>query len=91
MRGHDPRGSARMFTIEVKVGLKKGVVDPEGSNTLKSLNLLGFEEVGSVKTLKVFRIEMEAPSKEDALKRADEMCQRLLMNPVIHTYLIDVI
>lgn len=80
-----------MFTLEVKVGLKKGVVDPEGSNTLKSLHLLGFGEVESVKTLKVFRIEMDAPSKEDALKRADEMCQRLLMNSVIHTYRIDVI
>lgn len=80
-----------MFTVEVKVGLKKGVVDPEGNNTNKSLQLLGFSEVRSVKSLKVFRMEIEADSKDAARKRVEEMCQRLLSNPVIHTYQIDFI
>jgi phosphoribosylformylglycinamidine synthase PurS subunit len=78
-----------MFTVEVKVGLKKGVVDPEGNNTNKSLQLLGYSEVRSVKSLKVFRMEIEADSKDAAKKRVEEMCQRLLSNPVIHTYQID--
>jgi phosphoribosylformylglycinamidine synthase len=80
-----------MFTVEVKVGLKKGVVDPEGNNTNKSLQLLGYSEVRSVKSLKVFRLEVEADSKEAARKRVEEMCQRLLSNPVIHTYQIDIL
>jgi phosphoribosylformylglycinamidine synthase len=78
-----------MFTVEVKVGLKKGVVDPEGNNTNKSLQLLGFSEVRSVKSLKVFRMEIDAESKETARARVEDMCQRLLSNPVIHTYQID--
>jgi phosphoribosylformylglycinamidine synthase len=78
-----------MFTVEVKVGLKKGVVDPEGNNTLKSLNLLGYSEARTVKTLKVFRMEVDSASKEEARKRVEEMCQRLLSNPVIHTYQIE--
>jgi phosphoribosylformylglycinamidine synthase len=78
-----------MFTVEVKVGLKKGVSDPEGSNTHKSLELLGFGEVRSVKSLKVYRMEIDAPSKEAAVERVEEMCRKILTNPVIHTHEIE--
>jgi phosphoribosylformylglycinamidine synthase len=75
-----------MFSVEVKVGLKKGVSDPEGSNTHKSLELLGFGEVRSVKSLKVYRMEVDAPTKEVAFERVEDMCRRILTNPVIHTH-----
>lgn len=78
-----------MFTVEVKVGLKKGVSDPEGANTRKSLELLGYGEVRSVKSLKVYRIEVDAPSEEQARTRVEEMCMRILTNPVIHTHEIE--
>lgn len=80
-----------MYTAEVKVGLKKGVTDPEGSNTKKSLDLLGYSEVKDVKSVKVYRIEIDSDSEENARSRLEEMCERLLTNPVIHTYRIDFI
>ena len=43
-----------MFEVRVTVGLKKGISDPEGSNTLKALKLLGFSQVESVKTTRTF-------------------------------------
>lgn len=75
-----------MFTVEVKVGLKKGVSDPEGANTHKSLELLGFKEVSSVRFLKVYRMTIDAPDKGSAMERVEEMCRKLLTNPVIHTH-----
>ncbi len=75
-----------MFAVEVKVGLKKGVSDPEGSNTRKSLELLGYEEVKEVRSLKVFRMQIDAGSREEARERLEEMCKRLLANPVINTH-----
>jgi phosphoribosylformylglycinamidine synthase PurS subunit len=75
-----------MLTVEVKVGLKKGVVDPEGANTRKSLELLGYRSVVSVKSLKVFRMDLDITDRDEARRKVDEMCQRLLTNPVIHTY-----
>ncbi|MCK5773734.1 MAG: phosphoribosylformylglycinamidine synthase subunit PurS [Thermoplasmata archaeon] len=75
-----------MFAVEVKVGLKKGVSDPEGSNTRKSLELLGYEEVKEVRSLKVYRMQIDATSREEAQKRLEEMCKRLLSNPVINTH-----
>ncbi|MBN1677228.1 MAG: phosphoribosylformylglycinamidine synthase subunit PurS [Candidatus Thermoplasmatota archaeon] len=76
-----------MVVAEVRVELKKGVADPEGKNTLKALELLGFEGLKDVKTIKVFEIHLDGQSGE-AEKRVDEMCRRLLANPVIHNYSI---
>jgi phosphoribosylformylglycinamidine synthase len=74
-----------MVVAEVRVELKKGVADPEGKNTLKALELLGFEGVRDVKTVKVFEIEMVGSAGE-AQAKVQEMCEKLLANPVIHNY-----
>ncbi len=78
-----------MAVAEVRVELKKGVADPEGKNVLKALKLLGFEGVKDVRSVKVFDIFVDG---DDASveKKVDEMCQKLLANPVIHNYSIKV-
>ena len=68
----------------MRVELKKGVADPEGKNTKKALDLLGFDKVTGVKTSKFFTIQIDAGSAEEARKMVDEMCIKLLSNPVIH-------
>ena len=78
-----------MAIAEVRVELKKGVADPEGKNTLKALELLGFEGVKDVKTVKVFDIHLEGDG-EDVEKKVDDMCRKLLANPVIHNYSIEI-
>jgi len=75
-----------MFTVEVKVGLKRGVTDPEGSNTKKSLSLLGYDEVTDVKSAKLYKIEIDLDDEKEARKRVEEMCERILTNPVIHSH-----
>jgi phosphoribosylformylglycinamidine synthase PurS subunit len=79
-----------MYTAEVRVNLKKGVADPEGMNTRKALELLGFKDIASVSSVKMFRITLDAADEPDARKRTDDMCRRLLTNPVIHNYTIDI-
>jgi len=78
-----------MAVAEVRVELKKGVADPEGKNTLKALELLGFEGLRDVKSVKVFEIELEG-NAGDAEKKVGEMCRKLLANPVIHNYTIKI-
>lgn len=78
-----------MAIAEVRVTLKKGVADPEGKNTLKALELLGFEGVREVRSVKVFEIEMGG-RKAEVEKRVEEMCKKLLANPVVHNYTIAV-
>ncbi len=79
-----------MVVAEVKIELKEGVADPEGTNTKKALELLDWEIEG-VKSGKIYEIDLgEDISKENARKEVEEMCKRLLANPVIQTYEIDI-
>ena len=80
-----------MFEVRVTVGLKKGVSDPEGTNTLKALNLLGFDNVISPKTTRTFDLMIDDTNQKNIRKDVEQMCQRLLINPVIHTYSIEII
>jgi|TARA_B100001029_G_scaffold1317_1_gene1004 phosphoribosylformylglycinamidine synthase PurS subunit len=75
--------------IEVRVGLKKGMADPEGANVKKALKLLGFDNVDAVESVKFYKITIDMDEKS-ALKEAEKMCQRLLANPVVHEYSITV-
>ncbi len=80
-----------MVVAEVKIELKKGVADPEGMNTEKTLKLLGWD-VDKVETGKLFEIDLgDNISKEEAKKEVEEMCKKLLANPVIQTYDISII
>ena len=80
-----------MFEARVTIGLKKGVSDPEGANTLKALHLLGFNTVKEAKTIRTIDLLIDGKNKNDVKNKVEQMCQRLLTNPVIHTYKIDVI
>jgi len=79
-----------MFEAKVTIRLKKGVSDPEGVNTLKALHLLGFENVKDAKTTRTFDLLIDRKNKSDVKKDVEQMCQRLLTNPVIHTYEIEI-
>jgi phosphoribosylformylglycinamidine synthase subunit PurS len=77
-----------MVRVRVEIRLKKGVADPEGDNVHKALTLLGFRGVRGVQSTKVFRIDLGTKGAEAAKEEAEEMCRRLLANPVIHDYAI---
>ncbi len=78
-----------MTVVEIRIELKKGVADPEGSNTRKTVESLGFKGVNSVKTVKVFEMDIDAPA-DRAKEMGEEMCRKLLANPVIQNYKVTV-
>ncbi|MBW3582966.1 MAG: phosphoribosylformylglycinamidine synthase subunit PurS [Euryarchaeota archaeon] len=75
-----------MYRAEVRIGLKKGVADPEGANTHKTLKLLGFEDIREVHTVKLFTLDVDTDSEAAAKDEVERACRRLLANPVIHDY-----
>jgi phosphoribosylformylglycinamidine synthase len=77
-----------MLTAEIRIGLKKGVADPEGQNAKKALELLGYQGVSDVKTVKVFVVQLDMTDKAEAQKLIENMCHRLFANPVIHDFKI---
>lgn len=69
----------------VTVMLKKGVLDPQGKAIGTALGGLGFEGVGDVRQGKVIEIELKDGATE---KTVQDMCEKLLTNPVIEDYKI---
>ncbi len=80
-----------MVDAEVRVELKKGVADPEGKNVEKTLSLLGFEGIGTVNTIKVYHVQLGERNEQRALEMLEDMCEKLLANPVIHNYSVRIL
>lgn len=75
----------------VHVFLKEGVLDPQGKAVASALKTLGFSEVESVRQGKFFDIETGAVPEGDADARVREYCTKLLSNPVIENFRIEII
>ena len=73
----------------VYVGLKPGVLDPQGRTIARSLNDLGFNEVESALQGKVIELNLSGTDTEAAEARVKEMCEKLLANTVIENYRIE--
>ncbi|MEW6154062.1 MAG: phosphoribosylformylglycinamidine synthase subunit PurS [Actinomycetota bacterium] len=67
----------------VEVKPREGIADPEGATVQRALAGLGYEGVGDVRIGKAVRFTIEAASEAEARAQVDELCQRLLTNPVI--------
>ena len=68
---------------------KEGILDPQGQAVEQSLRKLGFA-VADARVGRVVDVEVEAPSAEEARERVEEMCSRLLANPLIESYEVEV-
>ncbi len=80
-----------MVLARVEVRLKHGVADPEGDNTLKALNLLGFEQVAAVRSIRTFELDLRTEDEAQAREDLEAMCTRLLANPVVHDYSFELV
>jgi phosphoribosylformylglycinamidine synthase len=76
---------ARVF-----VTLKPSVFDPQGTTVAEALHALGYGSVTDVRQGKYFELEIAASSLDEARQIAEEAAARLLANPVIERYTIDI-
>ena len=65
---------------------KKGVLDPQGKAVERSLHALGFNEAHDIHIGKYIELALDGVDREQAQRRTDEMCRRLLANGVIEDY-----
>jgi phosphoribosylformylglycinamidine synthase len=76
---------ARVF-----VTLKPSVFDPQGTTVAEALHTLGYAAVRDVRQGKYFELEIEAGTQDEARRLATEAADRLLANPVIESYRIEI-
>lgn len=77
------------FDVEVRISLKQGILDPEARAIQHALTDLGFP-TKRLSTARVFSFTLEAADRAGAEETARQMCERLLANPVIHRYEVEV-
>jgi len=77
------------YNAEVKISLKKGMLNPEAATIQRAIALLDYK-VENTDTIEIIKFSIEGEDEETAHDNVDEMCQRLLCNPVIHDYEITI-
>jgi len=75
-----------MCLAKVYITLKPTVNDPQGLTIRGALHELGFQNVTSVRAGKYMEIRVDEEDKARAEKQLQEMCRKLLANPVIENF-----
>ena len=79
-----------MPNARVFVTLKKSVFDPQGKTIHDALQSLGYQGVADVRQGKFFELSLDGVGAEEARKTVEEIAHRVLSNPVIESYRVEV-
>lgn len=79
----------KTFDAKIKVTLKKSVLDPQGSTLKHALDTMGYESVEDVRVGKFLEVKIKEENTEKAKAKLEEICAKLLANPVIEEYCVE--
>jgi phosphoribosylformylglycinamidine synthase len=74
------------FIAEINVMPLKALLDPQGKAVTHSMKNIGFTEVSNVRIGKHITLEIEAKTKEIAMERVNEACNKILSNPIMEGF-----
>jgi phosphoribosylformylglycinamidine synthase len=74
------------YEVQVEVTHRPGILDPAGATLERALPAVGWANVSQVRIGKSIRLVIEAADAAAATAQVDEMCTRILTNPVIEDY-----
>ena len=79
-----------MAHVKVYVTHKKGILDPQGKTVQGALKSLGYKNLSEVKIGKYIELEIEGKDKKKIEAQVEEMCKKLLANPIIEDFTFEV-
>ena len=74
------------FIAEINVMPLKALLDPQGKAVTSVIHNTGFADIDQVRVGKHITLEIEAADKADAGRRIDEVCRKVLHNPIMEGY-----
>jgi phosphoribosylformylglycinamidine synthase subunit PurS len=77
------------YEARIDISHLPGVLDPQGATVQRALPALGYANVTDVRIDKTIRLVVDAADEAAARVQVDEMCHRLLANPVIEAFTIE--
>jgi phosphoribosylformylglycinamidine synthase PurS subunit len=72
--------------VRVLIRPKQGILDPQGQAVERALPALGYEGVSDVHVGRLIELEVRDGTPAEVSGRVEEMCERLLANPLIESY-----
>ena len=78
-----------VYYVKVLVFLKEGVLDTQGKAVLSVLLKAGHSDIRDVRIGKYVQLKLESPTREEALKQANAICEDLLVNGIIEEYTVE--
>ena len=79
-----------MTTAKITITLKPGLLDVQGKTVKSALETLGFKGIGEVRMGKYVEVELAQRVGPAARREVERMCKKLLANPVIERYHVEV-
>jgi phosphoribosylformylglycinamidine synthase len=75
-----------LFKAEIKITLRKSILDPQGKTVEHSILSLGYNNIKDTRIGKYIELIIDAKDEQEAKKITDEICKKLLANPVMEDY-----
>jgi len=80
-----------MYIAKVHITLRKSILDPQGKAVEHAVSTLGVSGVQDVRIGKYIEFRVDRPTEQEVRSAAEEVCRRLLANPVMEDYSLEVV
>jgi phosphoribosylformylglycinamidine synthase PurS subunit len=78
------------YLATIKITLRKGILDVQGKAVEHALHSLEYQMIGNVRIGKYVELSVEAANKESAMVLVEEACKKLIANPIIEDFEINI-
>ncbi len=78
------------YLAKIHVTLRPSILDPQGKAVEHAIAMLGVSTVRDVRMGKYIELKLETSSESEARQKTDEVCRKLLANPIMEDYTVDV-
>ncbi len=79
-----------MFLAKIRVTLRPSILDPQGKAVEHALGMLGYRQTKDVRMGKYIELKIESDSQSEAEQLTEQICKKLLANPVMEDYTFSV-
>ncbi len=80
-----------MFLAHIRVTLRTSILDPQGKAVQHAIGTLGVGAVADVRMGKYIEVKIDATSEDEARRTTEEICKKLLANPVMEDYAYELV
>lgn len=80
-----------MYSAKIRITLRKSILDPQGKAVEHSIQSLGYKNIKDTRIGKFIELKIDAATENEAKSVTEEICSKLLANPVMEDYDFDII